>query len=130
MNVFLNFWWPAVAVLWLWDTASYYYAERFYLEDEYPDLNHHYHHNDQDSMEPSSHSALLELWDKATPFEPAVAKENQFIVAFLLLVIGAALTGAFAFNRTFVNIFLIGIPASTAIAFGTVYMFCAVGVYV
>ncbi|KAI1261419.1 hypothetical protein F5Y18DRAFT_204115 [Xylariaceae sp. FL1019] len=80
-------------------------------------------------MDPSD-SSLFELWGKGTPFEPAVAKDNQFTVAFLLLVLGAALTGAFAFNRTFVNIFLIGLPASAAIAFGTVYMFCAVGVYV
>ncbi|KAK1636042.1 DNA repair exonuclease rad1 [Colletotrichum phormii] len=76
-------------------------------------------------------SSLLEVWQAAasTPFQPAVAKDSQFFIAFLLLLIGVAITGFFAFNRSFINIPALGVPASAAIAFGTVYMFCAVGVY-
>ncbi|WYZ44212.1 hypothetical protein EsH8_VII_000648 [Colletotrichum jinshuiense] len=77
-------------------------------------------------------SSLLEVWQAAasTPFRPAVAKDSQFFIAFLLLVVGVAITGVFALNRSFANIPALGVPASVAIAFGTVYMFCAVGVYV
>ncbi|KAK1690236.1 DNA repair exonuclease rad1 [Colletotrichum godetiae] len=76
-------------------------------------------------------SSLLEVWQAAasTPFQPAVAKDSQFFIAFLLLLIGVAITGFFALNRSFINIPTLGVPASAAIAFGTVYMFCAVGVY-
>ncbi|KAJ0303474.1 hypothetical protein COL5a_008788 [Colletotrichum fioriniae] len=77
-------------------------------------------------------SSLLEVWQAAasTPFQPAVAKDSQFFIAFLLLLIGVAITGFFALNRSFINVPALGVPASAAIAFGTVYMFCAVGVYV
>ncbi|KAG7129844.1 hypothetical protein HYQ45_011154 [Verticillium longisporum] len=61
---------------------------------------------------------------------PAIGKNSQFYVAFALLLTGLSLTGAFALNRSFINIPALGVPASAAIAFGTVYMFCAVGVYV
>ncbi|KAI8684937.1 Dolichyl-diphosphooligosaccharide-protein glycosyltransferase subunit OST5 [Fusarium keratoplasticum] len=77
-------------------------------------------------------SSLHEVWQAAatSPFFPAVNKGSQFWVAFLLLLLGFALTGVFALNRSLLNVPVLGIPASLAIAFGVVYMFCAVGVYV
>ncbi|TDZ20588.1 hypothetical protein C8034_v003096 [Colletotrichum sidae] len=77
-------------------------------------------------------SSLPKVWQAAasTPFQPAIAKDSQFFIAFILLLIGIAGTGVFALNRSFINIPALGVPASAAIAFGTVYMFCAVGVYV
>ena len=77
-------------------------------------------------------SSLLEVWQSASgsPFLPTVGKGSQFLVGFTLLVIGIALSGAFALNRSLVNIPVIGIPASLAFGLGVVYMFCAVGVYV
>ncbi|KAH6672640.1 hypothetical protein F5X68DRAFT_235727 [Plectosphaerella plurivora] len=77
-------------------------------------------------------SSLPELWQTAgdSVFLPAVGKDLQFYVAFFLLLLGLSLTGVFALNRSILNIPLLGVPASAAIAFGTVYMFCAVGVYV
>ncbi|KAF4124949.1 hypothetical protein GMORB2_3788 [Geosmithia morbida] len=77
-------------------------------------------------------SSLHEVWQAAagSPFLPAVGKGSQFFVGFFLLVLGILVTGVFALNRSFVNVPLLGIPASLAIAYGTVYMFCAVGVYV
>jgi len=77
-------------------------------------------------------SSLHEVWQAAagSPFLPVVGKGSQFLVASVLLSIGIAVTGVFAFNRSFVNIVALGVPASLAIAVGTVYMFCAVGVYV
>ncbi|OHE90771.1 repair protein Rad1/Rec1/Rad17 [Colletotrichum orchidophilum] len=63
-------------------------------------------------------SSLLEVWQAAasTPFRPAVAKDSQFFIAFLLLLIGVAITGFFALNRSFINITALGVPASAAIA--------------
>lgn len=77
-------------------------------------------------------SSLHEIWQTASgsPFLPTVGKGSQFLVAFVLLLLGLSLTGAFALNRSLVNLPIFGVPASLAIAFGTVYMFCAVGVYV
>ncbi|KAJ4146400.1 hypothetical protein NW754_001865 [Fusarium falciforme] len=77
-------------------------------------------------------SSLHEVWQAAatSPFFPAVNKGSQFWVAFLLLLLGFVLTGVFALNRSLLNVPVLGIPASLAIAFGVVYMFCAVGVYV
>ncbi|KAI0873827.1 hypothetical protein GGS24DRAFT_501412 [Hypoxylon argillaceum] len=100
-------------------------------------------------------SSLHEIWHTASgsAFEPAVGKGNQFLVGFVLLLLGLGLTGGFAFNRSLVNLPIYGVPAGLAIAcvlnpynqlysllfllksnllssFGTVYMFCAVGVYV
>ncbi|KAI1819791.1 hypothetical protein F4861DRAFT_543595 [Xylaria intraflava] len=77
-------------------------------------------------------SSLHEIWHTASgsPFQPTIGKENQFLVGFVLLLLGLSLTGAFAFNRSLVNLPVFGVPAGLAIAFGTVYMFCAVGVYV
>ncbi|KAB5578486.1 hypothetical protein GE09DRAFT_1280844 [Coniochaeta sp. 2T2.1] len=77
-------------------------------------------------------SKLQEVWQAASgsPFLPTIGKGTQFFVAFVLLAIGLALSGLFALNRSVVNVPLLGIPASLAVAFGVVYMFCAVGVYV
>ncbi|KAH7273404.1 hypothetical protein FSOLCH5_001714 [Fusarium solani] len=77
-------------------------------------------------------SSLHEVWQAAatSPFFPAVNKGSQFWVGFLLLLLGFVLTGVFALNRSLLNVPVLGIPASLAIAFGVVYMFCAVGVYV
>ncbi|KAI1396654.1 hypothetical protein F4819DRAFT_491319 [Hypoxylon fuscum] len=77
-------------------------------------------------------SSLQEIWQTApgSPFLPTVGKSSQFLVGFTLLLFGLGLTGAFALNRSLVNLPIYGLPASLAVAFGTVYMFCAVGVYV
>ncbi|KAH6900491.1 hypothetical protein B0T10DRAFT_555028 [Thelonectria olida] len=77
-------------------------------------------------------SSLHEVWQAAagSPFFPSIGKGSQFWVAFWLLVLGISFTGIFALNRSLVNVPLLGVPASLAIAFGVVYMFCAVGVYV
>ncbi|KAK3397461.1 putative RAD1 protein [Sordaria brevicollis] len=63
-------------------------------------------------------SPLLEVWHAASgsPFLPTVGKGTQFFVAFLLLLIGFTLTGAFTLNRSIVNLPLLGIPASLAFA--------------
>ncbi|KAL1882226.1 hypothetical protein Daus18300_000712 [Diaporthe australafricana] len=77
-------------------------------------------------------SKLIDVWQAAAgnPFLPTVGKGTQFLVAFVLLLLGLFSFGIFALNRSAVNVPVIGIPASLAIAVGTVYMFCAVGVYV
>jgi hypothetical protein len=76
--------------------------------------------------------SLPDLWQTtpAAPFLPTVGKGSQFLVGFVLVLLGLFLSVTFALNRSLVNIPLVGLPASTALAFGTVYMFCAVGVYV
>ncbi|KAK3986719.1 hypothetical protein QBC44DRAFT_372895 [Cladorrhinum sp. PSN332] len=76
-------------------------------------------------------SSLLELWQASsgTPFIPTIGKDNQFLVASILLLLALSLSGAFALNRSLAALPL-AVPASAAIAFGVVYMFCAVGVYV
>ncbi|CAJ0545298.1 Ff.00g087710.m01.CDS01 [Fusarium sp. VM40] len=77
-------------------------------------------------------SSLHEVWQAAagSPFLPAVNKGSQFWVGFLLTLLGFSLLGVFALNRSLVNVPVLGIPASLALAFGVVYMFCAVGVYI
>lgn len=77
-------------------------------------------------------SSLHEVWQAASgsPFLPTVGKGSQFFLGFLLLVIGLALSGLFALNRSLINVPVLGVPASLAVAFGVVYMFCGVGVYV
>ncbi|KAJ9132011.1 hypothetical protein NKR23_g11474 [Pleurostoma richardsiae] len=77
-------------------------------------------------------SSLHEIWQTASgkPFLPTVGKGSQFFVASTLLLIGLALTGVFGLNRSIANVPVLGVPASLAVAFGTVYMLCAVGVYV
>ncbi|KIW02299.1 uncharacterized protein PV09_06446 [Verruconis gallopava] len=75
---------------------------------------------------------LLQVWEaaKANPFYPAVGKDTQFAVGFVLLLFSFLFCGAFALNRSLITLPLLGIPASLAFGFGTVYMICAVGVYV
>ncbi|KAM0253545.1 hypothetical protein ACHAP5_000577 [Fusarium lateritium] len=77
-------------------------------------------------------SSLHEVWQAAagSPFFPAVNKGSQFWVGFLLTLLGFSLLGVFALNRSLVTVPVLGIPASLALAFGVVYMFCAVGVYI
>ncbi|PBP25910.1 repair protein Rad1/Rec1/Rad17 [Diplocarpon rosae] len=74
-------------------------------------------------------SSLHQVWESAAgnPFVPTIAKDSQFSVGFSLLSLGLLLTGYFGLNRSVLNIPLIGIPASLSIAFGAVYMICAVG---
>ena len=45
-------------------------------------------------------SSLHEVWQGAagTPFLPTIGKHSQFIVGFILLVIGILLTGVFALS--------------------------------
>ncbi|EEA20154.1 hypothetical protein TMatcc_000131 [Talaromyces marneffei ATCC 18224] len=75
--------------------------------------------------------SLNNLWEtSAAPYYPIVAKDNQFAVGFALLFIALLLTGLFGLNRSFLNIPLLGLPASLAFGFGAVFMICAVGVYV
>ncbi|KAK7545025.1 uncharacterized protein J3D65DRAFT_664229 [Phyllosticta citribraziliensis] len=80
----------------------------------------------------SSATPLLDVWEaaKAQPYHPGVAKNSQFLVGFLLLLTAFFLTGFFGLNRSVVTLPVIGVPASLAFGFGSVYMICAVGVYV
>jgi cell cycle checkpoint protein len=67
-------------------------------------------------MDPSLH----ELWTAAesSPFLPAVAKQNQFLVGFLLLLLGLSLSGVFALKPSSpINVPLLGLPASLALAY-------------
>ncbi|KAJ4290734.1 hypothetical protein N0V88_006483 [Collariella sp. IMI 366227] len=77
-------------------------------------------------------SSLHEVWQAAagSPFVPTIGKGSQFPVALVLVVLGFLLGGTFALNRSVVTLPILAIPASLALAFGVVYMFCAVGVYV
>ncbi|KAK4174286.1 putative DNA repair protein Rad1 [Triangularia setosa] len=76
-------------------------------------------------------SSLHEVWQAASgsPFIPTIGKDNQFLFAFILLVLGFGLSGAFALNRSLVSLPTLALPASLSLAIGVVYMFCAVGVY-
>ncbi|KAF7871642.1 hypothetical protein EAF04_003749 [Stromatinia cepivora] len=77
-------------------------------------------------------SSLHGVWESAVgnPFIPTVGKDSQFFLGFSLLCIGVILSGLFGLNRSALTVPLLGLPASAAIAFGSVYMICAVGVYV
>lgn len=86
-------------------------------------------------------SSLLEVWQAAagSPFFPTVNKGNQFWISFLLLLIGIALTGVFALSkfgrrvlpgvlwlinsldRSLVNVPVLGVPASLAIAYAPLH---------
>ncbi|KAI9172241.1 cell cycle checkpoint [Paramyrothecium foliicola] len=70
-------------------------------------------------------SSLHEVWQAAagSPFFPAIGKDSQFFVGFVLLILGLLITGVFALNRSLVNIPLLGLPASLAVSYGVVYMF-------
>jgi len=45
-------------------------------------------------------SSLLEVWQSASgsPFFPTIGKDSQFVVGFVLLLVGIALTGGFALS--------------------------------
>ncbi|ORY16624.1 hypothetical protein BCR34DRAFT_622324 [Clohesyomyces aquaticus] len=77
-------------------------------------------------------SPLLDVWEAAasSPYKPSIGKGSQFTLGFLLLFISLILATIFGLNRSFVNLPILGIPASLAFGFGAVYMICAVGVYV
>ncbi|PNY23916.1 Uncharacterized protein TCAP_06143 [Tolypocladium capitatum] len=68
-------------------------------------------------------SSLHEVWQAAagSPFLPTVGKGSQFLVGFVLLLIGLVATGLFALNRSVVNLTIIGFPASVAVAVGHSY---------
>ncbi|KAH7065307.1 hypothetical protein B0J12DRAFT_30691 [Macrophomina phaseolina] len=80
----------------------------------------------------SAQSPLLEIWEAsaAQPYYPAVSKNAQFIVGFSLLLAAFILTGIFGLTRSIATLPVLGVPASLAFGFGSVYMICAVGVYV
>ncbi|KAF2720428.1 hypothetical protein K431DRAFT_339353 [Polychaeton citri CBS 116435] len=79
-----------------------------------------------------SNPELLALWDASAnaPFAPTVGKDSQFFVGFTLLLFALMLTSLFGLNRSIKTLPLYGIPASLAFGFGSVFMICAVGVYV
>ncbi|KAL2155185.1 hypothetical protein VTH82DRAFT_3861 [Thermothelomyces myriococcoides] len=64
-------------------------------------------------------SSLHEVWQAAagSPFVPTVGKDSQFVVAFFLLLTGLSLGGAFTLNRSVLNIPLLAVPASLALAY-------------
>ncbi|KAK2068268.1 hypothetical protein P8C59_002917 [Phyllachora maydis] len=70
-------------------------------------------------------SSLHEVWQAASgnPFLATIGKGSQFLVGFTLLAASIILAGTFALNRSFVNLPVLGIPASLALAFGVVYTF-------
>ncbi|KAF2493594.1 hypothetical protein BU16DRAFT_465134 [Lophium mytilinum] len=77
-------------------------------------------------------SPLHDIWEaaSASPYQPAVSKDSQFVVGAVLLFTAFILTGVFGLNRSIVTLPVLGVPASLAFGFGAVYMICAVGVYV
>ncbi|KAF2868599.1 hypothetical protein BDV95DRAFT_609520 [Massariosphaeria phaeospora] len=77
-------------------------------------------------------SPLLDVWEAAaaSPYHPAVGKDAQFTLGFVLLLISLVLVTVFSLNRSFVNLPLLGVPGSLAFGFGSVFMICAAGVYV
>ena len=87
-------------------------------------------------------SSLHQVWESAVgnPFVPNVGKGSQFFVGFTLLAIGLLLSGLFGLSkfpdlyvtediltayidRSLVNIPLIGIPASLAVAYVNIWNF-------
>ncbi|KAK2865349.1 hypothetical protein FQN49_003661 [Arthroderma sp. PD_2] len=76
--------------------------------------------------------SLEEVWlsAAASPFHPTVSTQSQLFPALILLLAGFVLTGIFALNRSALNLAILGVPASLAFGFGSVFMICAVGVYV
>jgi len=90
-------------------------------------------------------SSLHEVWlaAKGSEFAPTIGKDSQFVIGFFLLLLGISITGAFALSkflepfqcccclsyseavqltmvspdRSFLNIPLLGLPASLAIAY-------------
>ncbi|KAJ5388381.1 DNA repair protein Rad1 [Penicillium cosmopolitanum] len=76
--------------------------------------------------------SLNEVWEaaSASPFQPLVPKDSQFFVGFCLLLLAVIFTGLFGLNRSFLSLASVGLPASLLFGFGSVFMICAVGVYV
>ncbi|KAJ9252092.1 hypothetical protein DTO207G8_4925 [Paecilomyces variotii] len=76
--------------------------------------------------------SLNEVWEatSARPYYPLVSKDAQFFIGFTLILSAIILTGLFGLNRSLLNIPLLGLPASLALGFGSVFMICAAGVYV
>ncbi|KAK0632170.1 repair protein Rad1/Rec1/Rad17-domain-containing protein [Immersiella caudata] len=72
-------------------------------------------------------SALHEVWVAAStsPFVPTIGKDSHFLVGFSLLLLGIALSGGFVITRSLASLPVLGLPASLALAFGVIYMFCA-----
>ncbi|KAF3764484.1 hypothetical protein M406DRAFT_42016 [Cryphonectria parasitica EP155] len=64
-------------------------------------------------------SKLVDVWATAAgnPFLPTVGKNTQLLIASILLLLGLSLFGIFALNRSLVNVPVIGIPASLALAY-------------
>jgi hypothetical protein len=83
-------------------------------------------------------SSLHEVWQAASgsPFVPTVGKDSQFLIAFVLLILGFALGGAFTLSRScpllhdriallmisladrsVVNLPVLAVPASLALAY-------------
>ncbi|KAL5606057.1 hypothetical protein BROUX41_006169 [Berkeleyomyces rouxiae] len=77
-------------------------------------------------------ASVQALWaaSSGTPFAPAVAKDTQFMLGFSLLTAATLLAALFTLKRSLASLPLLALPSSAAFAFGVVYMFCAVGVYV
>ncbi|KAG0638568.1 hypothetical protein HOY80DRAFT_1047249 [Tuber brumale] len=69
-------------------------------------------------------------WDSMKPFVPMVGKGGHLSVAAVLMLTGFFLTGLFSINKSVISAPLLAIPASLALGFGSVYLICAVGVYV
>ncbi|RPA97531.1 hypothetical protein L873DRAFT_1809579 [Choiromyces venosus 120613-1] len=69
-------------------------------------------------------------WDSMKPFVPTIGKEGHLSVAAVLMLTGFFLTGLFSINKSVTTAPLLAIPASLALGFGSVYLICAVGVYV
>ncbi|KAF1825272.1 uncharacterized protein K489DRAFT_352616 [Dissoconium aciculare CBS 342.82] len=76
--------------------------------------------------------SLRGLWDDAanSPFESTIPKDSQFTIATVLLLTATILTSLFGLDLKLKNIPLYAIPAALAFGFGSVFMICAVGVYV
>ncbi|WPH03283.1 Hypothetical protein R9X50_00616000 [Acrodontium crateriforme] len=77
-------------------------------------------------------SALQELWEASAsqPFQPTISKDSQFTVGAVLLLLALICTGLFGLNSSFKSLPIYALPASLAFGVGSVYMICAVGVYV
>ncbi|KAH8150092.1 uncharacterized protein LAJ45_05778 [Morchella importuna] len=69
-------------------------------------------------------------WDSLTPFQPLVSKDSQLSVALLLVLAGFSLTGLFSINKSITTAPLLALLASLSLGFGSVFLICAVGVYV
>ncbi|CAI6339743.1 unnamed protein product [Periconia digitata] len=64
---------------------------------------------------------LLDVWEaaSASPFQPIVSKDNEFTLGFTLLLFSLFIGGVFSLNRSFINLPLLGVPASIAFGYAT-----------